>query len=77
MFLFGFDSKNNKKCFDVVYKRFDVVHKCFVYKCFDVVYKRKIKGGCKRIKKFIKLHEPRVFDETFNAFEMNHNFEKK
>ena len=44
MFLFGFDSKNNKKCFDVVYKYFDVVYKCFdvVYKCFNVVYKRKI-----------------------------------
>ena len=34
------------------------------------------KGGRKCIKKFIKLHEPRVFDETFDTFEMNHNFEK-
>ena len=38
---------------------------------------KKSKGRCKCIKYFIKHNEILMFDEMFDAFEMNHNFEKK
>ena len=53
------------------YIRENIYELCFLFR-----KKKSSQGQCKCIKHFIKHYQTCMFDEMFDAFEMNHNFKK-